>query len=288
MSGYIDAALYVIIASVTFVLLTKISSTIDPVVSLFFLSATALVCFNFLGFKSFTKTYKAMFANLPVSITMSMALGLDWVFMLFASINSDPFIAMGTIFITLAILGFINLFKTTHKVSYLFSICILFFCMVLLAVFYNIVNYSHKYLGISFGILAGISFYFYIVYSNKLSKKANMNPIQILSLRFWALFIGSIFFLPDSTMFIIRCKFIELVTISIFSLVIPIFFNQRALQKLGPDRASVFFCLVPPTTYIFYSIFNNTFIFINILICIMITTALVIPKLLEIKDKYIQ
>lgn len=48
MSEYIDATLYILIASITFVLLSNISISIDPIISLFFLSGMAIISFNLL------------------------------------------------------------------------------------------------------------------------------------------------------------------------------------------------------------------------------------------------
>ena len=285
MGGYIDATLYVIIASITFVLLTKMSSSIDPVISLFFLSGVAVVCFNLLGVRRVVSTYKTAATNWILCLQISIAIGLDWVFMLFASIKSDPFVAMGSIFVTLAILGFLNLFKVSRNRANIFSVFLLVISLILMACFYNFGNYEYTLIGIGFGFLAGLSFYFYIIYSTKLTNKTQMSPIQVLSLRFWVLFIGSSFFLPKSAFVIIKDKYIELTLISILSVVIPIFFNQKALQKLGSGIASVFFCFVPPVTYLFYAIINKNFVLINGLICMIITVALLTPKALDIIKK---
>lgn len=43
---------------------------------------------------------------------MSITLGLNWMFVLFASVHSDPFVLMESILVTLAILGFIKRLKT--------------------------------------------------------------------------------------------------------------------------------------------------------------------------------
>lgn len=285
MSGYIDAILYVLIASITFVLLTKISSGIDPVISLFFLSGVAILSFNLLGINKISETYKAFKNNWVLCISMSIALGLDWVFMLFASIRSDPFVAMGSIFVTLAILGFLKLFRENRNYSNFISILLLISSLLLMGLFYKTGSVSKTLLGMIFGSLAGISFYFYMIFSSKLINNTNLSSIQILSLRFWALFIGSLFFLPKSSMVIILDKYVELTVISILSLVIPIFFNQQALQKLGPGIASVFFCFVPPVTYLFYAIYNRHYIPLNVIICIIITIALVFPKALFFINK---
>jgi drug/metabolite transporter (DMT)-like permease len=284
-NGYIDAILYVVITSITFVLLTKLSSNINLGISLFFMSGVAIICFNLLGVKKLKNTYKIFSSNWVLCIQMSIALGLDWGFMLFSSINSDPFIAMGSLFVALAILGFINLFKANHKKSNIFSIFLLILSLLLMACFYNSGNYKNALLGVAFGFLAGVSFYFYIILSTELTSKTNISSIQILSLRFWALFIGSVFFLPKSTFLVIGDKYLELIMLSLSSMVLPIFFSQQALQKLGPGVASVLFCFAPPITYLFYAIIYKDIIFINVLICTVITAALIIPKILDISKR---
>lgn len=100
-----------------------------------------------------------------------------------------------------------------------------------MTLFYKTGSINKTLLGILSGIFAGISFYFYIMFSTKLTTITSLSTIQILSLRFWALFIGSLFFLPfflpKSTFIIIANKYIDFTIISIFSLVIPIFLTIK-------------------------------------------------------------
>ncbi|MDQ5920847.1 MAG: hypothetical protein QG673_903 [Pseudomonadota bacterium] len=282
MNGYIDAALYIAITSITFVLLSEASSSIDPMITLFSLSAVAIISFHIFGIHKIKNTYTILLQNWWICLLMSTALALDWVFMLFASIKSNPFVAMAAVFIALAISGFINLFIQTRNKSNIVSILLLLFSLYLLIYYYQIPGYQNNMSGVFIGCIAGVFFYFYILFSVKLIHKTNIGTIQILAIRFWALFIGTYFFLPKSAFSIISNKLGELILLGMCGVVLPIFFNQRALQKLGANIASVLFCLAPPVTYSFYAVINREIVLINICICVVITSALVIPKLFGI------
>lgn len=282
MSGYLDAALYVVMASITLVFLDNLSSHVDIAISLFVVGGIALVCFHLLAITQLKTTYVLFFRNWLVCCVMSIALGVDWFFMLFAAVKSDPFIAMSAAFVTLATFGFVRLFKETRSNSSLLSIGLLALSLILLGCIYETGSKKSLILGVVYGFISGACFYVYIVASTELTGKRGMTSIQILALRFWALFIGAAVFLPNGSTWIILDNIKKLSSLSVCSAVIPIFFSQRAIDKLGPAIASILFCFVPPLTYVFYAFVDKKFMWLNLLICIIIALALILPKLIDI------
>ncbi len=284
MSGYIDAWMYVLFASVSFVFLDKLSNQIDPMIALFVMSGIAIIFFNALSLKQFKKTYAVCFNHKFLFILMSFALGMDWVGMIYATHVSDPFIAMAALFISLAIMGFSQFYKNTRHKIHLLSISLLIGSLVLLYFFYKIRVPQSVFYGLTLGCIAGISFYIYIICSDKLCRQGGLSTIQVLATRFWALFIGSTFFLPYTGLWTSILKnFWSLLFISLGSLIIPIFFNQQAINKLGPAKTSILISFVPPVTYLFDAWYNTDFLLINFTVCLLITAALILPKLVTSK-----
>lgn len=282
MSGYIDASIYVIVSAISFVFLKDLCDNLNPVIALFFMSGVAIISFNILGIKKIKATYSICLNNKFLFVIMSASLGLDWTCMLYASYVADPFVAMSGLFIFLAIIGFLRLFWQTKKLSNLFSVALLICSTLSLYFTYKIGSSAHLGYGIALGAIAGICFYIYIASSNILASQKGLTTIQVLATRFWALFIGATFFVPyNGLISILLHNFIPLLIISYGSLIIPIYFNQQAIVKLGSALTSVFISLVPPVIFIFNSLYNHTFVLGNAIVCSIITAALIFPNLMK-------
>lgn len=284
MSGYYDAMMYVLLASVAFVFLDNLCQDVSPVIALFVMSGVALLCFNLLSASSLKQTYQSLGQHRWLFFSMSFALSIDWLCMVYATYLSDPFITMTALFVASAFLGFLSLYKETGLKMHLLSMLLLLISLVVLYFNYKIQKAGHLGYGILLGSLAGIAFFIYMLTSEKLCRRSNMSVLQVLATRFWVLFLGSACFinlheLPE----VLQHHGLALVVISIGSLVLPIYFNQQAIQKLGTAPASILISLVPSTTYLIYTLWSKNLVFINMFVCILITAALVMPKLIVVK-----
>lgn len=283
MSGYIDAMLYVMLASIAFVFLDDLCGDVQPLTALFVMSGIAIFCFNLLCLRNLKTVYYAILQNPFLFLMMSTALAFDWLCMVYATYLSDPFITMTSLFISSAFLGFLSLYRKSGKTSYCWSMFILLSSILILFFKYQIQKPGNTLSGILLGILAGVAFYAYMLTSEKLSTRAKLTSLQVLATRFWVLFIGSSFFIHLNTLHAtLRDKAIPLTAVSIGSLVIPIFFNQQAIQKLGAATASVIISLVPIVTYLIYAFWSGDLVFTNLLIGLVITSALALPKIVSV------
>ncbi|MFT4059872.1 MAG: hypothetical protein QM652_10015 [Legionella sp.] len=281
MSGYIDAILYVILASIAFVFLDDLCSDVEPLTALFVMSGVAIFCFNILSLKHLKTVYDAIFQNPFLFLMMSTVLGLDWLCVIYSTHLSDPFITMTSLFISSAFLGFFSLYRKNGSTSYCWSMLILVISILILFFKYEIQKPGNTFYGILLGVLAGLAFYIYMQTSELLSKRAKLTSMQVLATRFWVLFIGSSFFIHLKDLnAALKDNALSLVAVSIGSLVIPIFFNQQAIRKLGTATASVLISLVPITTYLIYAFWNGNLMFTNLLIGLVITSALALPKII--------
>lgn len=284
MNGYIDAGIYIVVSSVAFIFLDKLCLHINPSIALFIMSASAVLFFNLTTARSLKQTYTAIFRHSTIFIVMSGSLAIDWVCMLYASHAADPFIAMTSLFISLAILGFIRLFLKKKNYVDLYSISLLIISLAFLYYSYTGRAGLDLNLGIILGVLAGIAFFIYIVSSIKFAHKQNLATLQILACRFWILFIGSCIYTPWQELAQLSGYDLVLLIIASFTtLIIPVYFNQQAINKLGAARTSIVTGLVPPVTFVFYSVFNHSFNWSNILVCSSITIALFLPKVFQLK-----
>lgn len=285
MNGYIDASIYVLLSAIGFVFIDRLCHHIDPVTALFAMSGIAVICFNLLSINDLKKTYAACFSNKLTFLFMSLALGADWTCIIYATHLSDPFISMAALFVTLAFLGFGKLFYNTRSISNLISMMLLLISLVVLYSTYQLDASQHLIYGLLLGVTAGLAFFIYIILSDVLAKRGQLSTMQLLATRFWVLFVGSYFFLPNHNQVyqVLKDNSMILILLSFASLIVPIFFNQQAIKKLGPISASIIISFVPSVTYFFDSWYNLNFIMSNLIVCIIVSTALILPKLLMIK-----
>ncbi|MCE3268218.1 MAG: hypothetical protein K0R49_470 [Burkholderiales bacterium] len=279
LSGYFDAAIYVTLTAISFVFLNRLMGQINPVVALFAMSFFAIVNFNLMSLKQLKATYIACFNNKLLYLIMSGSLALDWICMLYSSYITDPFVSMSALFIFLAVIGVIQVFAKNKSIASFVSIIMLIMSVFILYFGY-MVNASEKLgLGIILGGVAGSAFYIYIVSSKELVKRSNLSTLQVLATRFWILFIGAAYFLPyHNLLAIIANNIVSLVIISYASLIVPIYFNQQAIKKLGSTVTALCISYVPPVTYLFYVIYNHNLIWSNVVVCIIITSALILAQ----------
>lgn len=283
MSGYLDAGIYVLLTSIAFVFLDHLIAGLNPVIALFAMSAIALLVFNGLNIRNLSATYLACWHNKTTYLMMSTALAVDWVCMVFASHVADPFIAMAALFSALALFGFGKMYIVTHNKAVLLSLFLLVLGLGILLFAYQVKAGHNVAGGIILGSVAGLAFYVYIANSSKLASLAHLSSLQVLATRFWLLFIGASIFVPKHDLYgILKHNLLALIIISFGSLIIPIYYNQQAIKKLGSELTSVFISLVPPVTYGFYAIYNRQVIMINVIVCVLITLALLVPNLVKV------
>ena len=279
-SGYIDALIYVLLSSVAFVFLNNLIADVNPLIALLVMSSVALVVFNLLSFKRVKLTYTVCWQHKSIYIWMSIGLALDWVCMVYASYVADPFIAMAALFISLAIIGFIRLNFIQKSRKQLISLILLVISLILLELFYVVPVEHSTSLGILLGVLAGGAFYLYILNSAKLASLGNLNSLQVLATRFWFLWGIALIMVPKLNLWVNMLTHLgALILISFASLIVPIYFNQRAIQKLGAELTSVFIGLVPPVTFVCYVIYSHEFHWLNGMVCLIITVALLLPTI---------
>lgn len=278
---YLAACGYVLFTAISFVFLDEIIAHIDKLAALSIMSICAIVVFNILNYQHLKTTYKTCLQYWRIFLVMSIALAIDWYTMVTSANQSDPFVAMSALFIALSLVGFAKEFITRRNYSALISIALLSLAVVVLLFGYHVPIGKSILSGLIYGAIAGFAFYVYVYSSARLSTIANMQVIEILATRFWVLFLLSLVLVrTDALVQLHWFDVLKLVLVSFGALIIPIYCNQKSIEKLGANATAIFISLVPPITYIFYVCLTGEILLINTLVCLLIGMALFIPKLL--------
>ncbi|MDD3267168.1 MAG: hypothetical protein PHC75_08330 [Burkholderiales bacterium] len=282
---YIDVLIYIILTAISFVFLGKITDHVNPVVTLSIMSSCGIIVFNLLNYKHTKRTYLVIFQSPLLMFIMCVSLAIDWWGMVLGIYLADPVVVMSSLFIAVAILGFVFSAKTINLYAKIISILLLFIADICLAILYKLSIGKSSILGVICGSITGIAYYIYIYSSEQLSLKCGMTSLQLLATRFWLLFLSAmavVYAKYDYSGLLIN-DFVKIILVSFGSLIIPIYFAQQSIIKIGGNLTAIFSCLVPPMVYIFYVIVYQQTSVVNTLVCILITISLFLPKIITKK-----
>jgi len=282
MSPYLNAWLYVVLTAISFVFIDKIGDHINPLFSLFVMSLIASIWFNIINVETIKHTYKACFNNKSLYFSMTFFIGINWLCSIYAPNRADPFVYLATVSAIRAMCGFIKLFIDHKSKHSLLSVLLLAISLLILYKHYQMLGTKNIDIGIGLGILSGISGYYYLTTSYRLSIQNNLSSTQLLAIRFWPLVLSlGLFIIYQYSFSLGFNNFIILVFMAFITLIVPIYFYQQAIGKLGVISTILTVSFVPPCAFIIYVLYNHHFKPINFVVCLIITLALIIPNLIK-------
>lgn len=253
--------LYIILTSISANFIYNLGIKIPDSLMISLSSFYALLFFHLLNYNKIFNIYQRLLNHKIIYIKLLIAFLGMWGFSFILPIYFSPSL---TIFFAMswpALLSILSLYYQTRLHKYIFFslillMLIIFFYIVLYKQ-YNLTSYILLVLGMT---ILGISMYAYSKISFKLSK-LGFSSSEILAVRFWLLFLIPL---------IITCKTgsIKLITnpyilisnliLSIISLIIPVFCNQKSIINIGVNKHSLLVGFTPIVTTIieFISIRN--------------------------------
>ncbi len=281
MSGYIDASIYVILTAFGFVFIDVLYAEVPPLVALFVMLLVAVFCFNVINLPNLVKIYKTCLDNLGLFILMSGLLMIDWFCSMYGVHYADPFVYLASLFIAVALVGYLQLlFSQSSKSKF---VLILSLCILVAALFLMIILYQGRptlLLGIALAMICGFSFYGYGLTSIKLLQAGDLSSSEVLATRFWLVLIVVAIIMPKhNLLYTIQHNILKLGIISLITMIIPIFYYQQALKKIGAVRTSITISCTPIVAYAVFAIYNQVFILNNFIISIVIVLAMLVEHL---------
>ena len=172
--------------------------------------------------------------------------------------------AMGMFgFFSLGITGWI-----TQKHKFYLGLCILLLILAASIDFFQKFSTMKIAIALTLPVLAGACSFFYFKQSQMLTKKVNLTATQILSFRFYLTIMMITVFLPHNnfTNYLNKSNMLYLILLSFLSLIIPLYFLQKALEKITAEQNAIIISLSPILTGILEEIIFKNFDFYYIVI----------------------
>ena len=289
--------LFVIICSCSGILVQKLYFLVPPTFSLLITSCIATAYFNLINLKKLKHTYQLCVKEWRLWLAIMTVIAIMW----YCTMNAPGLIGAAVYnflyFAWLGTLGFFFLsFKNRHiqrhpLYSGLFSLLLI---IALLSDFFWRHGFSQKELiGVALSFIGGTTSFIYFKQTQILTKRISLSATQILASRYFL----TIFFMATLTPFQHVAGYITitnvslLITLSIISLIAPLYCIQKALEKISSEHNAIYVSLTPIVTAFLQEVFfhnvNFHYLIIYILYTLMMVTSCGSKKLRK-KDESIQ
>ena len=276
---YLFSVLYALLTAVSLVLIQGLKD-VPANVSLFICAVTATLFFHIINGKKLRTVYSATYANKVTWLAVSITIFIIW-WVTFYSVQLIGASKSVLIFFTSrAIVGY--LYKFLKKDNLWTTIICLLGLAIILVIFYIINRESHKWLlGFAITSVGGLTSYLYGKCSHTLGNNAALTATQILAVRFYVLIAVLLWSVSFSALkYAIESHWLALMIITLFSFILPLYFNQRGIMTAGPEVHAIIAALTPFFTVLLELLVHQT-ISISTIVFSIIIVLFIAPQFLE-------
>ncbi|MCC2624988.1 MAG: hypothetical protein K0R14_861 [Burkholderiales bacterium] len=243
--------LYIFSTALSLVFISKFGVQIPEELMIFLTVLIAVAFFHIVNFGNLLNTYKILIAKEPklyiINLISAFAM---WLGSFLIPIYYSPSITVFTMMGILVLSSSIYAYKATGNRVLMWKIISI---AILLAYFYS--GYYRLYLPFKFVVMLastailGVSAFIYVLSSGKLNK-AGVLAKQILAARFWLLLVFSLGLVikNQSFKFITGEVLLKTLFLCIITLILPIYFSQKSIEKIGATKSATIFGLTPAAT----------------------------------------
>lgn len=254
--------LYVVVFSVALILIQKLDMSIPPLFSLLITVSIASLYFNIVNIRQFKKIYIDCFANIKQWLSVMLVVLVMWGTTMIGPGQIGASLFNFIYFAWLGMLGFIMLSLKDWKEYYTkFYFGLSLFLLIVINVFLELhSSFSYKTLcGIFLALLGGTFSFIYFKQSQTLAKNAHLSATQVLAVRFYLSVFVLLLILPKHSIqnYVTLTNLIYLFLLAVFSLIIPLYFSQKALEKITSEQHAIINSLCPIVTGILQKIVFN-------------------------------
>lgn len=254
--------LYVLVFSIALILIQKLDVSIPPLFSLLITASIASLYFNIVNKNHLKKIYTDCFNNKKQWLLVMLIVLIMWGTTMIGPGKIGASLFNFIYFAWLGMLGFIVLsFKNwrEYKIKFYFGLCL--FLLIIASVFFELrSSFSYQTLyGIFLALAGGTSSFIYFKNSQALAKNAHLSATQVLAVRFYLSIIVLFIILPKQHVvhYLTFDNLVTLVFLAFLSLIIPLYFSQKALEKISSEQHAIINSLCPIVTGVLQQVTFN-------------------------------
>jgi hypothetical protein len=268
--------LYVLIAGMGFVLTEFLDLKIPPAFSLFFASLIATIFFNLINFRKLRHMYKGCWEQKWLYLAIMVTILVMWNCTMIGPGLIGASLYSFLYFTWLGMLGFFSLClidweKNYRKFYFGLGALILILVSVLHALRMQ-VSYNIGF-GIFLSIVGGTSSFIYFKQSQLLIKRIQLTATQILGVRFYLTIIISFVLIPKGnfSFYLTRINLLEITFLAFLTLIAPLFFMQKALEKISAEQNAIILSLTPCVAAFLQALFFKNVTIVDVAIYLLYT-----------------
>ena len=245
--------LYVLAISFGLVFIQKLDASLPPLFSLLVTSIIATLYFNLINVKKLKIMYVACLEHKRLWIPIMVTILVMWSCTMISPGLIGASLFNFVYYAWLGALGFLSLsFQdwNKNKIKFYFALCLL--ALVAINIFFVLDhNFSRNIiLGILLSLIGGISSFVYFKQSQALIKAMRFSATQILAVRFYLTIIVLLIILPKHNIvhYFTLSNLVSLIVLAALSLIIPLYFSQKALEHISSEQHAIINSLCPILT----------------------------------------
>ncbi|GEM_PF-1598708 len=241
--------MYVLLNSFSSILRQIGGNMISPAMILLLGSLFAIFYYHIVNFKHIKLIYQHCWTQKSNWLVLNICVTVMWVAAVYAPSMIGSSFYMFEFFATLGIVGSFSLFYGSGKLDWSQLIGLL--GLLTLLVYMMVINlYDHftsrESLGILFAVVGGSTAFFYSKVSSDFMKTTKISATQVLAVRFYSTVIVCALISPNTAFANLDIHSVSLIiAIAMFSLIVPLYFAQKGIEKAGAEMYAIICSTIP-------------------------------------------
>ncbi len=275
----IYAALYIILTALSVVFINELGNHIPAMLMIFIATSFTIVFFSAINFKSLFRTYRTLWFHKIDYFLLCFFLFCMWFGSFAIPIYFSP---TAFLFPYMSLLATWGLLAKCFHVIRRHNIIKLILLLINLSIFYGLIkrdytNSQYVILIVS-TIATGTTGFIYIKLSGKLNN-LGLKASQVLAVRFWILWLFSLIScLVNKDFSAANLRVIgQCLVVSLFSLILPIYFSQKSIEKLGANLGAITMGFTPLACFAIEKLLLKTNLGYELICSIILAVILLLP-----------
>ena len=247
--------IFVFMTAVSMLFVQHLDANIAPMFSLLVTTIIAIIYFNLVNINNLKGIYRTCWKHKKLWLSMMLS-----VFVMRAGAMIAPGIIGASLhgflyFSWLGALGFLSLgWQDWQKNNLKFYCGLCIISLIIINIFFTLNNsFSGKMIfGLLCSLISGTSAFIYFKQSQQIIKSMALSASKILAIRFYLTIPLTFAFLPFNGMaqYFTYESFSSLVLLAFISMIIPLYFSQKALEKITSEQNAIIMSFCPALTAI--------------------------------------
>ncbi len=257
MVSFYPGIMYVIAMALGMVMLENVIAQISPVLSLFITSIFAVIFFHLVSKTKIKTLYHSCWQHRQEWLIVNLIVGIVWLASYYSVKWVTPTAFLFLFFLALTACHHLRQLIRVRKLNR--NIINVIMPVIFITIFYVFHHDTDlEQWGIVAGVIAGIAGSYYNTSSKAFAIDSGLRANDVLAVRFYVILLFIPFFLR-APMFsgIDLVNILELILVSVFTFILPLYMSQRSLMQLPIDKHTMIIAFTPLVAYIFQGLFLN-------------------------------